>query len=138
MPEMSNLGDTEQQTAYYKLVEALLSGDSGKIADCAGVDFTAIVPGRGKLDVEQFAVYMRNLLAASPDFGRDVTVLNAVEKPGTLAVMYRSVFTVDGRVVTQISTDWVTFTNGKVTALRVLYDLGDAQNQAYGTTLPRS
>lgn len=137
MPEMSNLGDTEQQTAYFELVKALMSGDRERIAACVGNGFTAIVPGRDMLDLEQFSAYMHNLLSTSPDFGQDVTVLNAVEKPGTLAVIYRSKFTVDGKPVAHISSDWVTFANGKISVLHVIFDLADAQAQAFGEPLPR-
>jgi hypothetical protein len=137
MTELPVPGDTEQQTAYFKLVDALLSGSYERIAACVGDSFTAVVPGRGKLNLEQFTAYMHNLLAASPDFGRDVTVLNAVEKPGTLAVIYSSNFTVDGRAVTQVSSDWVTFEDGKISLLRVIFNLDDAQTQVFGTPLPR-
>lgn len=139
MVGMPNFGQTAHQAAYEQLVRGLLSDDDRVIADCVdAARFTAVLPRHEPLKLEEFRKYMRNLLSISPDFGLNVTIINAAEGPSVLAVLYNIVYTVDGKRVDHECTDWVTYNpQGEVIELRVQFDVGAIQQEVFGKSLPR-
>jgi len=139
MVGMPNFGQTGHQAAYEQLVRGLLSDDDQAIAGCVdAATFTAVLPRREPLKLEQFRAYMRNLLSISPDFGQNMIIISVAEGQRVLAVLYSIAYTVDGKHVDHECTDWVTFSpEGEIIELRVQFDVGAIQQEVFGTPLPR-
>lgn len=127
-------GHSPQQARYLRFLQATLRGDDPAIEHEVNTDaFAAFLPGQGRLVLDQFQKLLASLREISPDFGNTVTVLNWLERDGLLCVMYQSVYTITGRRIEHTSTDWVSFDDqGKVTELRVFYDLADTREQVFG------
>ena len=134
-----DFGKTAKQEAYRRFLEGVVQEDSTAVNQTVDAgSFAAVLPNRGRMSLDQFREHTRSLRNEAPDLGQDVTVLNSVEDSHALVVLYRSIFTFAGQRVNQMYIDWVTFNDaGEIVEIRIMHDLGDAQQQVFGTPLPR-
>lgn len=138
-------GSTDHQRQYATFLEAVLSGDMQAIQACIEPqEFGAYIPGRYRLLLDDYLKFMAGLREFAPNFGEDISVVNAVEDGNLLALLYRTRYKVadtvvsgQGNQVAIVCSDWVTFNaQGKIIEIRVIYDRFDAQEQAFGKAFP--